>query len=64
MGAVDGVVFSGRYATCAAVIASDLLPRLELAGALQPHAGEWDIFCKPVEGVLADLAATHVHASA
>jgi hypothetical protein len=52
------VVFSGRDAACAAVVANDLLPRLEQVGALQPHAGDWEIFCKPLEGVLADIAQT------
>jgi acetate kinase len=58
MGGVDGLVFSGRYATCAAVVANELLPRLELAGALPTQTGQWEIFAKPLEGVLADIATT------
>jgi acetate kinase len=64
MGAVDAVVFSGRYVTCAAVVATELLPRLEQAGALQPHAGEWEIFATSLEGVLADIASVQDHQEA
>jgi acetate kinase len=58
MGGVDALVFSGRYSTCAALVANELVPRLELCGALQANAGQWEIFAKPLEVVLSDLAAT------
>ena len=56
LGGVDAVVFSGRYVSCAAVVAHHLLPRLDCAGALAAHAGEWTIFTKPLEAVLAETA--------
>jgi acetate kinase len=56
LGGVDAVVFSGRYASCSAVVAQHVLPHLERAGALGPHAAEWTVFAKPLEAVLADTA--------
>ena len=56
LGGIDAVVFSGRYASCSAVVAQHVLPHLDRAGALGPHAGEWTIFSKPLEAVLADTA--------
>lgn len=56
MGGVDAVIFSGRYASCAAVVAAALMPRLRQTGALRAHPGDWEIFAKPVEGVLAEIA--------
>jgi len=56
LGGVDAVVFSGRYASCSAVVAQHVLPHLDRAGALGPHAAEWTIFAKPLEAVLADTA--------
>jgi acetate kinase len=54
LGGLDAVVFSGRYVSCAAMVAHHMLPRLERAGALGPDAAEWTIFAKPLEAVLAD----------
>jgi acetate kinase len=59
LGGVDAVVFSGRYASCSAVVAQHVLPQLERAGALGPHAAEWTVFAKPLEAVLADTAITN-----
>ena len=56
LGGIDGLVFSGRYASCSAVVAQYILPHLERAGALGPHASEWTNFAKPLEAVLADTA--------
>ncbi len=56
LGGVDAVVFSGRYVSCSAVVAQYVLPHLDRAGALGPHAAEWTIFAKPLEAVLADTA--------
>ena len=56
MGGVDPVISSGRYASCAAVVAAAILPRLEQTGALRSHPDEWEIFAKPVEGVPAEIA--------
>jgi hypothetical protein len=53
---VDAVVFSGRYVSCSAVVAHDVLPHLERAGALALDAAQWMIFAKPLEGVLAEMA--------
>ena len=47
---------SMRYASCSAVVAQHVLPQLERAGALGPHAAEWTIFAKPLEAVLAETA--------
>jgi len=44
LGGVDAVVFSGRYVSCSAVVAQYVLPHLDRAGALGPHAAEWTIF--------------------
>jgi acetate kinase len=57
LGGVDAVVFSGRYVSCSAVVAHDVLPHLERAGALAPQAAQWMIFAKPLEGVLAETAS-------
>ena len=59
LGGVDAVVFSGRYVSCSAVVAQQVLPQLDRAGALGPHAAEWTIFAKPLEAVLADTATVH-----
>ena len=56
LGGVDAVVFSGRYVSCSAVVAHDVLPHLERAGALALDAAQWMIFAKPLEGVLAEMA--------
>ena len=53
---VDAVVFSGRYVSCSAVVAHDVLPHLERAGGLALDAAQWMIFAKPLEGVLAEMA--------
>jgi hypothetical protein len=41
------------------VVAQHVLPHLEHAGALGPHAAEWTIFAKPLEAVLADTATVN-----
>ena len=41
------------------VVAQHVLPHLEHAGALGPHAAEWIIFAKPLEAVLADTATVN-----
>jgi len=56
LGGVDAVVFSGRYVSCSAVVAQQVLPQLDRAGALGDHAAEWTIFAKPLEAILADTA--------
>jgi len=55
LGGVDAVIFSGRYASCAPVVADAILPRLEQAGVLPSHPGQWEIFAKPLESVLAEI---------
>lgn len=59
LGGIDAVVFSGRYASCSAVVPQRVLPHLDRAGALGPHAAEWTIFAKPLEAVLADTATVN-----
>jgi acetate kinase len=59
LGGVDAVVFSGRYASCAAVVAQHLLPQLDCAGVLGPFGAEWTVFSQPLEAVLADTATAH-----
>ena len=59
LGGVDAVVFSGRYASCAAVVAQHLMPKLDCAGVLGPFAGEWTVFPQPLEAVLAETAIVH-----
>ena len=59
LGGVDAVVFSGRYVSCSAVVAQQVLPQLDRAGAMGPHAAEWTIFAKPLEAILADTATVH-----
>jgi acetate kinase len=56
LGGVDAVVFSGRYVSCSAVVAQQVLPQLDRAGAMGAHAAEWTIFAKPLEAILADTA--------
>ncbi len=56
LGGLDAVVFSGRYASCSAVVAQHVLPYLDRAGVLGPHAAEWMIFAKPLEEILAETA--------
>jgi hypothetical protein len=56
LGGVDAVVFSGRYSSCSAVVAQHVLPHLDRAGVLGPHAAEWTVFSQPLEAILADTA--------
>ena len=60
LGGVDAVVFSGRYASCSAVVAQHVLPHLDRAGVLGPHAAEWTVFSPPLEAILADTVCSQV----
>jgi hypothetical protein len=62
LGGVDAVVFSGRYASCSAVVAQHVLPHLDRAGVLGPYAAEWTVFSQPLEAILADTACVQVEA--
>ena len=59
LGGVDAVVFSGRYASCSAVVAREVLPRLDRTGVLGADAAEWMVFPQPLEAVLAETAILH-----
>jgi acetate kinase len=51
---LDGIVFSGRYASSAPVVARYLVPRLELALALPEGSLPWVIHDVPLESLVAE----------
>jgi acetate kinase len=55
---IDGVVFSGRYARHADVVASYLMPRLERTLDRRPGSLPWQICDLPLESIVAEAGAT------
>lgn len=55
---IDGVVFSGRYAQHAGVVASYLMPRLERTLDRRPGTLPWQICDLPLESIVAEAGAT------
>lgn len=60
---IDGVVFSGRYARHAGVVASYLMPRLEHTLDRRPGSLPWHSCDLPLESIVAEAGATALLAS-